>query len=185
MYRFEDIENNYKEMIANLHKLCEQIKEAINEVIKNNEMLQQKVKLLCSIKGVGTLTATTIIAETNGFALFENIKQLISYAGYDVIENQSGDHVGKTKISKKGNSHIRRILHMPALNAVTYEVKPFTDLYQRIYLRTNIKMKGYVAVQKKLLATMYTLWKRDEMFDPDYQKTIREREPKSSFGLAS
>ena len=185
MYRFEDIENNYKEMITKLQTLCRQVKEAIDEVIERDEILQEKVKLFCSIKGVGTLTAATIIAETNGFALFENIKQLISYAGYDVVENQSGDHIGKTKISKKGNSHIRRILHMPALNVVAYEVKPFSDLYQRVHLRTNIKMKGYVAVQKKLLAMMYTLWKRNEMFEPDYQKTIREKEPEPSFGLAA
>jgi hypothetical protein len=102
-----------------------------------------------------------------------------------VVENQSGDHVGKTKISKKGNSHIRRILHMPALNVVTYEVKPFADLYQRVFSRTGIKMKGYVAVQKKLLTMMYTLWKRNELFEPDYQKTIREKKPEFSFGLAS
>ena len=46
-------------------------------------------------------------------------------------------------------------------------------------------MKGYVAVQKKLLTMMYTLWKRNEMFEPDYQKTIREKEPEPSFGLAA
>ena len=74
---------------------------------------------------------------------------------------------------------------MPALNVVAYEVKPFSDLYQRVHLRTNIKMKGYVAVQKKLLTMMYTLWKRNEMFEPDYQKTIREKEPEPSFGLAA
>jgi transposase len=66
----------------------------------------------------------------------------------------------------------------------TEQQQPFSDLYQRVYLRTNIKMKGYVAVQNKLLAMMYTLWKRNEMFEPDYPKTIREKEPESSFGLA-
>lgn len=42
------------------------------------------------------------------------------YSGYDLIENQSGKQVGKTRISKKGNRHIRRILHMPAFNVVHY-----------------------------------------------------------------
>jgi len=39
---------------------------------------------------------------------FKNQRQLVSFAGYDVIENSSGKHRGKTKISKKGNAHIRR-----------------------------------------------------------------------------
>jgi hypothetical protein len=157
---------------------------SLSESVEHNEVLKQKVEFLCSIKGVGELTAATIIAETNGFALFENQKQLESYAGYDVIENQSGEHVGKTKISKRGNSHIRRILYMPALNVVTYQVKPFIDLYERVYPKTNLKMKGYVAVQRKLLVMLYTLYKKNEKFDPEYrQKTIREKELEPSFGL--
>lgn len=186
MYRFEDIEKTCKETISGLQKLVKQVENAISESVKQEEVLQQKVELLCSIKGVGELTAATIIAETNGFALFENQKQLESYAGYDVVENQSGGHVGKTKISKKGNSHIRRILHMAALNAVTYNVEPFVGLFTRVYARTNIKMKGYVAIQRKLLLMMYTLYKKNQKFDPQYhQKTIGEKELKPSFGLAS
>jgi transposase len=37
------------------------------------------MEYLLSIPGVGLLTAATIVAETNGFAAFENIKQLTSY----------------------------------------------------------------------------------------------------------
>lgn len=186
MYRYEDIEKSYQQTISNLQEVLKQVEVAISESVKGNNVLKQKVGLLCSIKGVGELTAATIIAETNGFALFENQKQLESYVGYDVIENQSGDHVGRTKISKKGNSHIRRILHMASLNVVTYKAKPFVDLYERVFLKTNIKMKGYVAVQRKLLVILYTLYKKNENFDPEYlQKSIREKELEPSFGLAS
>jgi transposase len=186
MYRYQDIENSYTQTISNLQEFLKQVERAITEAIKKNPLLKQKVDLLCSVKGVGILTATTIIAETNCFALFENYKQLVSYAGYDVVENQSGDRVGKTKISKKGNSHIRRILHMAALNAVTFKVKPFADLYQRVYQRTGIKMKGYVAVQRKLLIILYALYKKNQVFNAESQlNTIGEKEPKPSFGMAS
>jgi hypothetical protein len=111
-----------------------------------------------------------VIAETNGFALFNNIGQLIKYAGYDVVEHQSGIRKGKTKISKKGNSHIRRILYMPALCAVNCNQKPFVNLFNRVYQRTGIKMKGYVAVQKKLLVYIYTLWKKNKAFDENYSQ---------------
>lgn len=186
MYRFESIEQTYQKTLSALAELLKQVEQAISERVEASEVLKEKVELLCSIKGVGKLTAATIIAETNGFALFENQKQLESFSGYDVVENQSGDHVGRTKISKKGNSHIRRILHMASLNVVTYKVKPFVDLYERVYPKTNIKMKGYVAVQRKLLVMLYTLYKKNERFDPNYQpKTIREKELEPSFGSAS
>lgn len=79
---------------------------------------------ICAIKGVGIKTVATLTAETNGFLLFNNTRQLASFAGYDTVENQSGRQVGKTRISKKGDSHIRRILHMPALNVVRHQPVP-------------------------------------------------------------
>jgi len=121
--------------------------------------LLRKVDNVCSIKGVAFLTAITIISETNGFELIENKAQLVSYAGFDVVERQSGSSVrGKTRISKKGNSHIRRALHYPALSAVRYEGQ-LRELYKRVTERNpKVKMIGLVAVQRKLLVLIYTLW---------------------------
>lgn len=58
---------------------------------------------------------------------------------------------------------------MPALNVVHYQRHPFIDLYNRVFERSKIKMKGYVAVQKKLLTIIYALWKKNEAFDENYQ----------------
>ena len=93
----------------------------------------------------------TILAETNGFKLFTSRAQVVSYAGYDVVERQSGSSIkGKTRISKKGNSHIRRALHFPAITIVKHEPQ-FKQLYDRILERSHIKMKSYTAVQRKIL----------------------------------
>ena len=105
------------------------------------------------------------MAETNGFA---NQRQLVSYTSYDVVENQSGKHTGKTRISKKGNSRLRRILYMPALNAVRFKEPTCQTLYQRVFERTGIKMKAYVAVQKRLLLMAFALWRHEVEYDPLY-----------------
>ena len=114
------------------------------------------------------MSFAVVAGETNGFTLFKNQRQLVCYASYDVIQNQSGAKTGKSRISKKGNSHIRRILHMAALSAVRNKVPIFYNLYQRVYERTGIKMKAYTAVQRKLLVIMYTLWKTEQKFDPEF-----------------
>lgn len=141
---------------------------AISAQLRKDAAVWQRVGHLVSIPGVGELTAAVVLAETNGFTLFNSLRQLVSYAGYDVVENQSGSHVGRTKISKKGNGHLRRILHMPALSVVSHGVKVFSDLFERTLSRHGIKMKSYVAVQKKLLEMCYTMWKRQEDFDRAY-----------------
>lgn len=96
----------------------QQIVQEVNRLLDEDLVLKAKMEQLTRIKGLGLLSVATLVAETNGFTGFENIRQLVSFAGYDVIENQSGNRIGKTRISKKGNSRIRRILFMPAFNAV-------------------------------------------------------------------
>lgn len=158
-----------KKALSFLVKQREEMKKSIEVLVKEDDVFYKRISHLCSIYGVGVLTAATVIAETNGFELFTSLKQLTSYAGYDVVENQSGKRAGKTRISKRGNSHIRRILFMPAFHAVNVEGN-FQDLYLRVFERTKEKMKGYVAVQRKLLCLMYTLWKKEEDFDEKKHK---------------
>ncbi|MFT3945690.1 MAG: transposase [Agriterribacter sp.] len=144
-----------------------------------------KAEQICKITGLGIQTLAVVVAETNGFAGFQSISQLVSYAGYDVVENQSGKRTGKTRISKKGNSHIRCALFFPAFNVVKYQVRPFVDLFQRVFERRKIKMKAYTAVQKKILEIIYVLWKKDQAFDPNYQdKPSGELELEPSFTSA-
>jgi transposase len=157
-------------LVAVFDKELLRIKKLIEDHVNSNPEVKQRIGNICAVKGLALLSVATVIAETNGFELFENIPQVISYAGYDVVEDQSGKRTGKTKISKKGNSHIRRILHMPALNMMTYQVGAMPALFKRTFDNHRIKMKSYVAVQKKLLILIYTLWKNNEKFDPDYHK---------------
>lgn len=171
-YTSKQVSKQLKKTILFFDKQLQVLKKGIGDHIDSNVEVKRKVGHICKIKGVDILTVATIIAETNGFELFHNQSQLASYAGYDVVENQSGNHAGKTRISKKGNSRIRRILHMPALNVVRYQETPFQRLHERIYEKTKIKMKGYVAVQKKLLMVMYTLWKKDQPYRNDYEEKL-------------
>ena len=63
---------------------------------------------------------------------------------------------------------------MPAFCAVRDDQPQFKNLYERVVERTGFKMKGYVAVQKKLLVMMYHLWKNEQPYDPqfNYQEKI-------------
>lgn len=187
-------EDLIKQHEAILKLLDLQIKETltmIEAVIDKNPDIKEKIEKITVIKGLGLISVATVIAETNGFKLFYNQRQLVSYSGYDVIENQSGKHVGKTKISKRGNAHIRRILHMPAFSVVSNNGSVFKNLYERVFMNTKQKMKGYVAVQRKLLVMIYTLWKKNEKYDPKYNlKNSTNEHPEmqsrsSSFRLAS
>ena len=182
MYRDKTIEKMHIRQIELLQKNKKELQLRIKQLVEEDDILKKKFDNICKIKGLGLQNLAVIVAETNGFTAFENISQLVSYAGYDVVENQSGNRTGKTKISKKGNSHIRSCLHFPAFNMITYNIAPFKNLYERVYDKSKIKMKAYTAVQKKLLALIYTLWKKDEPFNQDHENNKSgEKELEPSF----
>lgn len=168
-----------KSSIKLIDKQLVQLVKAIEKHIHSNEEVSAKATKICLIKGIGVLTLAIILAETNGFELFENQKQLISYAGYDVVERQSGKFAGKTRISKRGNSRIRRALYFPAFTVVTHKQTSFYNLFLRLAPKHPRKMIAYTAVQKKLLTTIFALWRKDEAYDNDYYQNIQEQEQES------
>lgn len=155
--------------------LDQQEKEILGEIkalLKTDHDVQQLLLLLCTIPGVGVLTAAIVLAETNGFDLIRNKRQLTSYAGLDVIEKQSGTSVkAKPRISKKGNRYLRKAMHMPALTVIRHDER-FKTIFTRLLAKHGIKMKAVVAVQRKLLEMMYTVYKSGKAYDKDYLKKV-------------
>jgi len=167
--------------VALLEKDLKACKAEIKKLISKDKELERKVKMISdSIHGVGFMTVITIVCETNGFLNFSNSRQLTSFSGYDVIENQSGKRNGKTRISKAGNKYIRRALYFPALNATKID-GPLKKFYDRIFHRHFIFKKANVAVQRKLLCLIYTLWTNDQPYDMEYHETQMPISQESSF----
>lgn len=155
-----------------------EIKAEIAGIVKKDPELVKKVDIITTIPGVGKLTAVVVLAETNGFELIRNKKQLVSYSGLDVKLKDSGTSVkGKPKISKKGNRHIRKAMHMPALSALRFN-EQHKALFVRLVSKHGIKMKAAVAVQRKILELIYVIFKTSVPFNKDYihQTEIKEVE---------
>lgn len=145
-------------------------------IIRNDAEITRGVMLIASIPGIGMVTAAIIMAETNGFGLIRSQKQLTSYAGLDVKEKESGTSVkGKSRISKRGNRYLRKAMYMPALAAIRHSER-YKAIFVRIVSRNGIKMKGCVAVQRKLLEMAYIIYKTNTPYKPDYLQSQQEKE---------
>lgn len=160
-----EVKKSCKKIIATLEREIAKLEKEMSALVENDPVVGPKVKALCSIPGCALITVAAIVAETNGFKEFESAKQLTSYAGYDIVHNESGTSVmGRTHISKKGNRYIRRHMYMPAMSASVH-CPEFKALKDRVREKTKIPMKAQVAVQRKLLILMYTLWKEDTVYE--------------------
>lgn len=167
--------NSLQELIALYDKQLALGLKQIKKLIAEDTHLQAKVNKLLSLPGVGLITVATILGETFGFEHFHSRKQVVSYAGYDVVEHQSGSVQGRTHISKKGNHYIRRALYFPALSASRFNPVLKAGYLKLIKVKPS-KMIGQVAIQRKLLALIYTLWKSDTEYQENYEQLKKEKE---------
>jgi transposase len=167
-FAYKSAVKRYKKRTQLLNLQIIEIEEEMQKTVNKDSVLSDKINLLKSIPGLSFISVSTVVAETSGFSLFTSAKQLTSYTGYDVVLRESGNFKGKTRISKKGNKHIRAVLHMPSMTAVRLNptLKPF---YERLKPRKEKPLIALVAVQRKLLILMYSLWKSNEYYDSKHE----------------
>ncbi|TSJ42255.1 IS110 family transposase [Fluviicola chungangensis] len=159
-----------KQRINFLNKQESEIKADIEQVVLKNPDINQEIEYMTSVPGIGRLTAVILLAETNGFELIRNKKQLASYAGLDVKEKQSGTSIrGLSKISKKGNKHIRKAMYLPAIAAVRSNEK-YKEIYTRIVQKQGIKKKALIAIERRLLELCFILFRNKTFFDPTFKE---------------
>ena len=66
---------------------------AIENAIEEDDQLQHSLKLLCSIPGIGLVTAVALILVTNNFTAFNDSRKFASYCGVAPFEHTSGTSI--------------------------------------------------------------------------------------------
>src|SRR5258707_2894600 len=146
-----------------------QLKQALQKHIDDFPDLKKQRDLMDSIPGIGKLTAAKLLAECRSVSRFDDVRQLVAFAGLNPAQHQSGSSIKKkTTISKTGNSAIRAALYMPAVSAKRHNplLRPFA---QRLLARGCCEMEVITAVMRKLLHLVYGVLKSGKPFDPNFQ----------------
>ncbi len=130
------------------------LQERLAEVTKLLTDLCQRTKLedleiLRSIRGVGPNTAAPFLAEMGEVDNYSSHKKIIAYAGIDPSVHQSGKFIGMSKLSKRGNRHLRRAIYLMTASVVSQNA-----FFKAYFLRR--KREG-LAPQKALFATAHKL----------------------------
>lgn len=152
-------------VLKTLESQIGEVKEAIQKHIDDDPDLKRQSDLLETIPGVGESTSAALLATLGDVKRFENAKQIAAFAGLNPALRESGTLMGRTRISKTGDSLLRKLLFMPAL--VAWQHNPvIKEFCQR--LKSNGKNgKAIVcAVMRKLLHIAYGILKSGMPFDP-------------------
>lgn len=68
------------------------------------------VQALTSLRGIESIAAVTLVVELGDLSRFAHPKELMSYLGLVPSEYSTGESRVRGKITKTGNSHVRRLL---------------------------------------------------------------------------
>jgi len=159
-------------LVEKLNQVRQQIKKTA-DLIKDFCLEFYEYSYLLTIPGFGPYISARVLASIGDPFRFENRKQLIKMAGYDLCANRSGRTSDKAipVISKKGNGELRYALYQAAMVAsarVDLFRTYFTKLLRGRERERGIKTKMCVKLAAKMLVIAWTLMKKREPFDPSY-----------------
>ena len=121
---------------------------------------------LISIQGIGIVSAAMFVGEIGDINRFDSYEQIRRYAGLNLVENSSGNHKGKTIISKRGRSLLRSILYRMAFTMVSKN-EEIKELYKYLTTRKENQLKkkqAIVAVIGKILQIIYAVVTKNEKY---------------------
>jgi len=139
------------------------------------------IAALQSLRGIGMLTAVTLVAELGDLSRFATAQQLMAYTGLVPSEHSSGGSRHRGGITKCGNAHVRRVIieagwHYrrlprvgaglrdrqtgvpPVINSMTWKAQHRLNLkYRRLVGRGKPKQVAVVAVARELLGFVWAV----------------------------
>lgn len=145
-----------------------QVEKLLDEHLNSHPDLRGQVEQLDAIPGFGSLTAMKVIAETNGFTVCSNAKEIVAFAGLNPTLYESGSIRRRGRISKIGNAALRKALFYAALSNLRRHGVYFGPFIDRLKTAGKRPKVIITALMRKLLVLAFTLFKSRRAFDPAY-----------------
>jgi len=159
--------------IKRLLFILEQINDTNNHLqsfIK--EHLQQDFNIITSVNGIGETTAEKFLIEIDDIKNFKSHKQLRAYICTDPSIKQSGSSIHVNgKISKRGNSYLRKTLWQMAVGVIRC-CDYFAEYFHKKFNEGKKYKQAVIAVANKLIKTLYAMLKNKTLFKVNYEKNI-------------
>lgn len=142
----------------------EQVEAGMAELLEHTGYKEQ----LLGIKGVGIISAAAFLGEIGDPLRFDNPRQIHRMAGYNLVENSSGQNKSGTSISKRGRKQLRALLYRMAIVMVNHNGE-MRQLYQYLITRPANPLKkkqALIVISKKAVTVMFQIIKSGAVYQP-------------------
>lgn len=155
--------------LQSLHGLIEAIDKQLQASVKADAALEQKRCLLQTIAGVGLLNSLALTQRLTRTP-FQNSDALVAAYGMDPRPKDSGNKVGRRRLTKQGNGEDRRLIYLAAQSAA--KTQTFQPIYRALRAKGFATTEAIVIIERQAPAHRF----RRMAFKP----TLRSRKNRPS-----
>lgn len=152
-----------KALRQRLDKLLARIDAKIKALIEADDNRKQDYARLRKIPGVGSVVGGSLV-NTLERVPFKRADAFVAFTGLDPRPDESGHHIGRRRLSKRGPAELRRLLYVAAMAAAkTKECKPLYEHYRAKGLSTT---ECLVVLARRIARTAWSIYTHRTEFDP-------------------
>ena len=157
---FAEIKLPTKALFCEIQRVLDRIDQRMLELIRQLDWWAdyQRCK---SIPGAGKLNAAALVTVFHRGA-FAGADAFVSFIGLDIRVRESGKFKGKSKLSKRGEAEIRRLLFCATQPARSYQ--PFDDYYLKQLDKDRSKIAAKCSLARKLARIAFALMTNQQSF---------------------
>jgi transposase len=166
-------------------EMAAKVQKEVRRFCTDEPELRQSVKLLASLPGIGTITATHAAARLGDWRQIKDVRQIAGFLGLVSKEHSTGEKENRGEITRIGDQRLRNKLIQCAWVAIKKDPE-LRAFYRRIYARQPKKVaarKAIVAVARKLTTRMYAVLKQQRPYEIRADSSIAPLTVEETVGL--
>ena len=152
-----------KALRRRLDKLIARIDARIKALIEANADRKQDYARLRKIPGVGSVVGGSLV-NTLERVPFKKGDAFVAFTGLDPRPDESGHHIGRRRLSKRGPAELRRLLYLGAMAAA--KTKTWKPLYERQRAKGLSTTEALVILARHIARTAWSIYTHKTDFDP-------------------
>jgi transposase len=143
---------------------------SVDQTLKQRAQEDARVRRLCTIPGIGIVTATALVAFVGQVRRFRSGRCFASYLGLTPRERSSGARRWLGRISKRGDAYLRTLLIHGARSLLLSASRTSALDSMRAWALRLKSTRGYnkavVAVANKMSRFVWAVWHDEREFRP-------------------
>jgi transposase len=152
-----------KALRQRLDKLLARIDAEVKALIETSVERKEDYARLRKITGVGAVVGSSVLNTLERVPL-GSADAFIAFTGLDPRPDDSGQHRGRRRLSKRGPSELRRLLYLAAMAAA--KTKTWNPLYAHYRAKGLSTTAALVILARRIARTAWSIYTHKTDFDP-------------------